>query len=237
MSPRRARVLRDQGASDSPGALRRHLIDVTQRLLAAHGAAGLTTREIAREAHVADGLLYNHFAGKDDLVVTALIERGAELVEGFLAALPEPGTATLEENLHVLAQAVLELTAQAVPLVTGLLGQAALLRRLLDDIHDIHDTHAGQVGPQAAFAAAVGYVRAEQGLGRAAAADVEAAAVVELLFGACLSRAFVGQLGEREVAVPAVTTEALVGVLLRALQGPGSAAPSSPRVGDRPDRR
>lgn len=233
MSPRRARVLRDQGASDSPGALRRHLIDVTQRLLAAHGAAGLTTREIAREAHVADGLLYNHFAGKDDLVVTALIERGAELVEGFLVALPEPGTATLEENLHVLAQAVLEFTAQAVPLVTGLLGQAALLGRLFDDIHD---THAGQVGPQAAFAAAVGYVRAEQGLGRAAA-DVEAAAVVELLFGACLSRAFVGQLGEREVAVPAVTTEALVGVLLRALQGPGSAAPSSPRVGDRPDRR
>ena len=233
MSPRRARVLRDQGASDSPGALRRHLIDVTQRLLAAHGAAGLTTREIAREAHVADGLLYNHFAGKDDLVVTALVERAAELVEGFLAALPEPGTATLEENLHVLAQAVLELTAQAVPLVTGLLGQAALLGRLFDDIHD---TQAGQVGPQAAFAAAVGYVRAEQGLGRAAA-DVEAAAVVELLFGACLSRAFVGQLGEREVAVPAVTTEALVGVLLRALQGPGSAAPSSPRVGDRPDRR
>ena len=233
MSPRRARVLRDQGASDSPGALRRHLIDVTQRLLAAHGAAGLTTREIAREAHVADGLLYNHFAGKDDLVVTALVERAAELVEGFLAALPEPGTATLEENLHVLAQAVLELTVQAVPLVTGLLGQAALLGRLFDDIHD---THAGQVGPQAAFAAAVGYVRAEQGLGRAAA-DVEAAAVVELLFGACLSRAFVGQLGEREVAVPAVTIEALVGVLLRALQGPGSAAPSSPRVGDRPDRR
>ncbi|NMM29572.1 MAG: helix-turn-helix transcriptional regulator [Cellulomonas sp.] len=233
MSPRRARVLRDQGASDSPGALRRHLIDVTQRLLAAHGAAGLTTREIAREAHVADGLLYNHFAGKDDLVVTALVERAAELVEGFLAALPEPGAATLEENLHVLAQAVLELTAQAVPLVTGLLGQAALLGRLFDDIHD---TQAGQVGPQAAFGAAVGYVRAEQGLGRAAA-DVEAAAVVELLFGACLSRAFVGQLGEREVAVPAVTTEALVGVLLRALQGPGSAAPSSPRVGDRPDRR
>ena len=236
MSPRRARVLRDQGASDSPGALRRHLIDVTQRLLAAHGAAGLTTREIAREAHVADGLLYNHFAGKDDLVVTALVERAAELVEAFLAALPEPGTGTLEENLHGLAKAVLELTAQAVPLVTGLLGQAALLGRLLDDIHDIHDTRVGHVGPQAAFAAAVGYVRAEQGLGRAAA-DVEAAAVVELLFGACVSRAFVGQLGEREMAVPAVTTEALVGVLLRALQGPGTAAPSSPRVGDRPDRR
>ena len=227
MSPRRARVLRDQGASDAPGALRRHLIDVTQRLLAAHGAAGLTTREIAREAQVADGLLYNHFAGKDDLVVTALVERAAELVEGFLAALPEPGTATLAENLQVLAQAVLEFAAQAVPLVTGLLGQPALVGRLLDDIHD---THAGQVGPQAAFAAAVGYVRAEQSLGRAAA-DVDAAAVVELLFGACLSRAAVGQLGERALGPPAVTTEALVGVLLSALQGPGTAAPSSLRVG------
>jgi AcrR family transcriptional regulator len=211
MSPRRARVLRDQGTSDSPGALRRHLIDVTQRLLAAHGAAGLTTREIAREAHVADGLLYNHFAGKDDLVVTALGERTTELVGGFLAALPEAGTATLEENLHALAQATVDLTEQAAPLVTGLLGQAALVGRFVDTIH------AGQLGPQVAVAAAVGYVQAEQGLGRADV-DVDATAVVELLFGACLSRAFIGQLGEHDVRASTATTESIVGVLLRALR-------------------
>lgn len=211
MSPRRARVLRDQGTSDSPGALRRHLIDVTQRLLAAHGAAGLTTREIAREAQVADGLLYNHFAGKDDLVVTALGERTTELVGEFLAAMPGAGTATLEENLQALAKATLELTAQAAPLVTGLIGQAALVGRFIDGIH------AGQLGPQAAVAAAVEYVQAEQVLGRAAA-HVDAAAVVELLFGACLSRAFIGRLGDREEGSPTATPDAIVGVLLRALR-------------------
>ncbi|HEX5333276.1 MAG TPA: TetR/AcrR family transcriptional regulator [Cellulomonas sp.] len=211
MSPRRARVLRDQDTSDSPGALRRHLIDVTQRLLAAHGAAGLTTREIAREAQVADGLLYNHFAGKDDLVVTALGERTTELVGAFLATLPEAGTATLEDNLQVLAQATLDLTAQAAPLVTGLIGQAALVGRFIDGIH------AGQLGPQVAVAAVVEYLQAEQVLGRATT-DVDAAAVVELLFGACLSRAFIGQLGAPEVGAPTAATESIVGVLLRALR-------------------
>ena len=78
--------MRDE--SDSPGALRRHLIDVTQRLLAAHGSAGLTTREIAREAQVADGLLYNHFAGKGDLVVTAVAPPGS----------PGPGLASAGGN-------------------------------------------------------------------------------------------------------------------------------------------
>ena len=221
MSPRRARVLRDQGGPDSPGALRRHLLDVTQRLLAAHGAAGLTTREIAREAQVADGLLYNHFAGKDDLVVTALGERATALVDGFLAAQPEPGTATLEENLTVIARSVLELTVQTVPLVTGLLGQAALLSRFIDAIH------TGQAGPQTAFAAVVDELTAEQALGRVSA-DVDLRAVVELLFGACLSRAFIGQLSAHEV--PAMPQEgrdldAVVAVLVRALRPDGATAP------------
>ena len=214
MSPRRARVLRDQ--SDSPGALRRHLIDVTQRLLAAHGSAGLTTREIAREAQVADGLLYNHFAGKGDLVVTALGEQAATLVQEFLAARPEPGTGTLEENLATLTRAALEFTARIVPLVTGLFGQADLLSRFMEAIH------AGQVGPQAAFAATVEYVRAEQRLGRADH-DVDPVAVGELLFGACMSRAVVAQLGGTATGEPAAGIDAIVCVLIRALQRPKSA--------------
>jgi len=83
MSPRRATVLSEDNTS--PGALRRHLIAVTQHLLTAHGLTGLTTRQIAREAQVADGVLYNHFANKDDLVLTALGERATELVGAFHA--------------------------------------------------------------------------------------------------------------------------------------------------------
>jgi len=163
---------------------------------------------------VADGLLYNHFAGKDDLVVTALGEQAAELVHAFLAARPEPGTATLEKNLAALAPAALEFNARIVPLITGLFGQADLLGRFLDAIR------AGQVGPQAAFAAAVEYVQAEQRLGRAAD-DVDPVAVVELLFGACQLRAFVAQLGQAADAGPEADLDAIVSVLLRALQRPG----------------
>jgi AcrR family transcriptional regulator len=218
MSPRRARVLRDQGESGSPGAaLHRHLIDVTQRLLAAHGAAGLTTREIAREAQVADGLLYNHFAGKDDLVVTALSERATELVREFLTALPEPGSATLEENLATLARAALGFNTRIVPLVTGLFGQADLLGLFTKGIS------AGQVDPHAAFAATVEYVRAEQQLGRAAD-DVDPVAVAELLFGACLSRAFAAQMGPTADHEPDGEIGAIVSVLVRALERPATPA-------------
>jgi len=219
MSPRRAKVLRDHGETDSPGALRRHLIDVTQRLLAAHGFARLTTREIAREAQVADGVLYNHFAGKDDLVVTALDERATELVNEFLAARPEPGVGALEENLAALARAVLKFNAGIVPLVTGLFGQTELLDRFIADIH------AGQVGPQTAFAATVDYVEGEQRFGRVDD-DADAVAVAELLFGACHLRGFVGQLGPGtggggEARAVDVDLDAIVNILLRAMRLPG----------------
>ena len=81
--------------------------------------------------------------------------------------------------------------------------------------------HAGQVGPQAAFAATVEYVQAEQRLGRAAD-DVDPAAVGELLFGACMSRAFVAQMGGNATG-PEPDLDAIVRVLLRALQRPTSA--------------
>ena len=213
MSPRRARVLRDHHESDSPGALRRHLIAVTQRLLAAHGSAGLTTREIAREAQVADGLLYNHFASKDDLVVTALSERATELVHEFLAARPEPGTATVEENLARLARAVFEFNARMVPLITGLFGQADLLHVFFVGFH------ADQVGPQAAFAATVEYIAAEQRLGRAAD-DVDPVAIVEMLLGACLLRALAAQMQRTAEGGSEVDLDAIVNVLLRVLHRP-----------------
>jgi len=213
MSPRRAKVL---GGETSPGALRRHLIGVTQRLLAAHGVTGLTTRQIAREAQVADGVLYNHFAGKDDLVLTALTEQATQQVDEFLAAVPEPGSATLEANLTALGQAALAMAIGTVPLFTGLLGQERLLHGFFTGLHAEH-------GPQNAFSATIAYLRAEQALGRASD-DVDAVAVAELLFGACQLRAFVGQMRPQDVAVPLAEPgepedlDAVVAVLIRALR-------------------
>ena len=207
MSPRRAKVL---GGETSPGALRRHLIAVTQRLLAAHGVTGLTTRQIAREAQVADGVLYNHFAGKDDLVLTALTEQATQQVDEFVAAVPEPGSATLEANLTALGQAALAMAIGTVPLFTGLLGQERLLHGFFTGLHAEH-------GPQNAFHATIAYLRAEQALGRASD-DVDAVAVAELLFGACQLRAFVGQMGPAEGRVPSADLGAVVAAVARAMR-------------------
>ncbi len=210
MSPRRARVLSEES---SPGALRRHLVAVTQRLVAAHGV-GLTARQIAHEAQVADGALYNHFANKNDLVVTALVESAAAASEEYVAALPEPGSGTLAENLRTLAAASVRLQEALTPLFTGLVGDAPLLHEFFARVH-------GERGPQQTFAATVAYLRAEQELGRASW-EVDAGAVAGLVFGGSQLHALVGHLGSATgtpVGPPAEPDlDATVAVLLRALR-------------------
>ncbi|GEN80469.1 TetR/AcrR family transcriptional regulator [Actinotalea fermentans] len=210
MSPRRAKVLSEES---SPGALRRHLVAVTQRLVAAHGV-GLTARQIAHEAQVADGALYNHFANKNDLVVTALVESAAAASEEYVAALPEPGAATLAGNLRTLAAASVRLQLALTPLFTGLLGDAPLLHEFFARVH-------GERGPQQTFSATVAYLRAEQDLGRASR-EADAGAVAGLLFGGSLLHALVGHLGAVSQAPVGPGAEpdldATVAVLLRALR-------------------
>lgn len=211
MSPRRAKAL---GEETSPGALRRHLIAATQRLLALHGAAGLTTRQIAREAQVADGVLYNHFHGKDDLVLTAMAERGSALVATFLAAVPEPGSGTLEANLAALTRAAQDMQSGLVPLMAGLVGQPTLFHELFARLH-------GERGPQDAVTATVAYLSAEQALGRASA-EVDAFAIGQLIFGAAQLRALValGDFAAVDIAAGPVEGEpdAVVAALVRAVR-------------------
>ena len=69
MSPRKPAVLRD----DSGQNLRDYLIETAARLIDQRGSAGLAVRDIARAAKVADGVLYNYFEDKEDLLVHALL--------------------------------------------------------------------------------------------------------------------------------------------------------------------
>jgi AcrR family transcriptional regulator len=214
VSPRRARVLRDQQAGQHPQALRRHLIQVTQRLLAAHGLAGLTTRTIAREAQVSDGVLYNHFADKDDLVVAALAERTGELLAGYAAGFPEPGAQDLGAGFAVVVRRCREFLAEALPLVGGLLGRPDLVHALLTRIH------SGEAPVQLLWGRIVGFVEAEQERG-AVAADVDARTVAEIIFGACQLNVFTWLLRDAvplpaEHTAPGPDDERLVAFLLRA---------------------
>ncbi len=205
--PRRARVLRDQQAGDQPQALRRHLVQVTQRLLADHGLAGLTTRVIARAAQVSDGVLYNHFADKDELVVAALTEQLGEVVARHLGDVPEPGAQDLREGLTRLARLGLAFQSEALPLIGALLGRPELMHRLLRDLHSI------EPGPQAISARVTDYLQGEQRLGTVDP-DVDLGMVTQVLFGVQHLAALFGVLGG---ATPApAETDRLVTFLLRA---------------------
>ncbi len=189
MSPRRADIVRDHDDVTPAEALQRHLIAVTQQLIELHGLTGLTTRQIAREARVSDGVLYNHFQDKDSLVLAALTDSFAALIAEFRAAVPTPGAHEVRDNLVRLAEACARYLTRMLPMAAGLLGQPELLSRAMAVLH----SEAG--GPRAVVAAVADHFRAEQGLGRLdPAADVDASAV--LLFGACQAGALVLRLRE-----------------------------------------
>jgi len=196
VAARRARVLRDQQDGGHALALRRHLIAVTQRLLAAHGLAGLTTRAIAREAQVADGVLYNHFSDKDELVIAAVAERVRDLVGVFLADCPRAGGQDLPTGLLALARLCLGFQVAVLPLAGGLVSRPDLVRALIDAVH------SGEAAPQLLWGEICDFVAAEQELGNAAA-DVDPNTVAEVLFGACQLRAFAGLLTAAPTADPA----------------------------------
>lgn len=179
MAPRRVRVLGQQGDQGNHAqALHRHLIQVTQRLLAAHGLAGLTTRSIAREAQVADGVLYNHFADKDDLVVSALVERLTELGAEFATARPRAGGQDLRTGLTVLIVECRRFQVDAFPLVAGLLGRPDLMHALFTRLH----TTGGHM-PPLVWGDILDYLTGEQRLGTISA-DVSSETIASVIFGA-----------------------------------------------------
>jgi len=121
--------------------LKAHLVEAADELLDTQGPGSLTTRQIARHAAVSDGVLYNHFADREELVVAALARRYARLVEGFEARLVEvdgagdgPG-ASLEAWLRGFALALRDLNAGALHLAAGVLAERGLLEALWVEMH------------------------------------------------------------------------------------------------------
>lgn len=197
MSPRRAAALRDDG---SPG-LREHLIATTERIIATHGTAGLTVRAVAREAGVADGVLYNHFTDKEELLATAL-RAHVRTVEESLAELPEPGAGTVEANLRAYLAYGLAMHRAILPAFAGLLNRPTVLTRFAE-----LDEHGGDWRDRL-----TAYLHAERELGRIAPdAHIDTAAA--MLVGICHDTVLAGLLRpDRSPAEPAV--EPVVATLL-----------------------
>jgi len=140
MSPRKPAVLRDRDGEN----LREHLIRTAARLLDERGSAGLAVRDIAQEAQVADGALYNYFEDKEDLLAQALLAHVATVMNEA-PRMPEAGTGTVAENLTVFIDRGMESLYRVVPAFAGLMAQPGVLHRF----HEM-------VGGDQAFAAPAG---------------------------------------------------------------------------------
>jgi AcrR family transcriptional regulator len=235
MSPRKPAVLRDRDGEN----LREHLIATAARLLDERGSAGLAVRDIAREAQVADGALYNYFKDKEDLLAQALLAHVATVMNET-PRMPEAGAGTVAENLTVFIDRGMESLYRVVPAFAGLMSQPGVLRRF----HEM-------VGGDQAFAAPAGerqdgaaedareprslpeillhYLEGERQLGRIdAGADLDAATslIVGAVHGQVLPRVLFAPPGTRPATPPGLAAQ-LARTALRGLEPrpPGPAGP------------
>jgi AcrR family transcriptional regulator len=224
-------VLRD----DSGQNLRDHLIATAARLIDERGSAGLAVRDIAREAKVADGVLYNYFEDKEDLLVHALLAHVSNVMASAPHLLPPPGEGTVAENLRAFIDGGIAALLRVTPAFAGLLGQPKVLARF----------HA-MVGGDAAFDPAsadgsepprddgralpdllTGYLRGEQRLGRIRAGvdtDAAAALIVAAMHGQIVPRVLFTPPGS-PVTIPPGLGERLAGVVLDGIAPPGARRP------------
>jgi len=118
-------VLRD----DSGQNLRDYLIETAARLIDQRGSAGLAVRDIAREAKVADGVLYNYFEDKEDLLVHALLAHVGNVMASAPRLLPPPGEGAVAENLRVFIDGGIAVLLRVTPAFAGLVSQPKVLTR------------------------------------------------------------------------------------------------------------
>jgi AcrR family transcriptional regulator len=170
MSPRKAAVLRH---SEDERSLREHLIATAEHMISSNGTAGLTVRAIARQAGVADGVLYNHFADKEELLANAL-HAHVRTVERGLNELPEPGAGTVEANLRSHLAYGLALHRAILPAFTGLIAQPTVLTRFAE-LNEHGEEWRDRL---------TGYLHAERDLGRLAS-DAQVDAAAAMIVGVC----------------------------------------------------
>lgn len=139
---------------------RQNIIDATERLLQTHGLARLTTREIAREAKVAEGLIYHHFKDKAELIFE-VVEKRVRETKNVMQNLPlEVGKNTLLKNLEGVLLSVYHAHYEITPIINSIFADQKLRDRLQEIVKERN------MGPQYAIEGLDVYLAAEQRLGR-----------------------------------------------------------------------
>jgi AcrR family transcriptional regulator len=175
---------------------REKLISATEQLLCSQGLACVTTRDIAREAKVAEGALYHHFGDKADLILEVVLHGVGEFRE-VLESLPlQVGQNTVQKNLERVVESAFHFHYRIASLVCSLFADRALLSRVRGAMNE------RCIGPGRTASILAAYLRAEQKLGRVSANAVTESAA-ELLLAASFNKAlhdhFYGVTGDAPV--------------------------------------
>src|SRR5262249_57578366 len=123
---------------------REYLMGSGGGLMEEGGSGGLSVRDIAREARVADGVLYNYFEDKEDLLAHALLAHVGTVMNAA-PGLPPAGTGTVAENLRLFIDTGLATLTRVVPAFAGLISQPNVLKRF----HAMVGGHAPLAGAPA----------------------------------------------------------------------------------------
>jgi len=95
--------------AETKQATRQRILDAAQRLFATQGFDAATTRDIARDAEIAAGTLFNYFPTKEAVALCLVSEAHALAADRFEAGFASESdeSLTLEEELFAHAAAVL----------------------------------------------------------------------------------------------------------------------------------
>lgn len=111
-------------------AVRDHILDAALRVIERDGLAGASTRAISAESGLAAGTMYNYFAGRLDLVASAIVRRSEATAEPVAGFADLAGTGTVRGNLEVFAARAGHVLDELLPLVAAAFADAELLDEL-----------------------------------------------------------------------------------------------------------
>ncbi len=185
------------------------LVAAAARVMARRGVSGATTKEIASEAGVAEGTIYNHFADKLDLCLAVISSRMNDMFRNLST---ESGRRSVRGVLVEVVEERLQVVHEVLPLFAAVVGDPVLA----EQFRERTDAHLSKP-----FDALTTYIKSEQDAGRIGT-DVEALVLARLLLGCTFHHSFMTQvIGEENLELSGKRfIEKLVDAVLKAAGAP-----------------
>lgn len=162
---------------------RSRILAAAEQVLRTKGLAGTTTREIVREAGIAEGTLYLYFKNRAELFLAMFDEHLAPFARPLQSLAMDRSSEPPEVVLLDVATRFLRFHHDVAPLLASLFAEPELQHAYRAAVLSRSGGDAPRVMPPL-----VAYIRAQQKLGTIK--RVDPAVIGEALLSACFSRAF-----------------------------------------------